>query len=127
MKEKALTDRRVFVYILVCVGSTLTMLISIGMFELYKGRTNVDPARIASQVVNGIGFLGAGTIIREGATVKGLTTAASLWTISAIGLAIGSGFYYAASITTLLTFITLISLSKFENRIIKKDYLKKSF
>lgn len=106
-------------HILVCVGSTLTMLVSIYMFEIYAGRTNLDSARIAAQVVSGIGFLGAGTILREGTTVRGLTTAASLWTVAAIGLAIGSGFYYAAGITTLLTFITLISLSKFEDYLIK--------
>lgn len=107
-------------HILVCVGSTLTMLVSLYIFELFQGKTNLDPARIAAQVVSGIGFLGAGTIIREGSTVRGLTTAASLWTIAAIGLAIGCGFYFAASMTTVLTFTTLISLSKFENRIIKK-------
>lgn len=107
-------------HILVCVGSTLTMLVSLYIFELYEGRTSVDPARIAAQVVSGIGFLGAGTILREGATVRGLTTAASLWTVAAIGLAIGSGFYFAAGITTVLTFVTLISLSKFENYLIKR-------
>ena len=111
-------------HILVCVGSTLTMLVSLYIFELFQGKTNLDPARIAAQVVSGIGFLGAGTIIREGSTVRGLTTAASLWTIAAIGLAVGCGFYCAASMTTILTFTTLISLSKFENRIIKKRLSK---
>lgn len=110
-------------HILVCVGSTLTMLVSIYMFENFT--PDGDPGRIAAQVVSGIGFLGAGTIIREGATVRGLTTAASLWTVAAIGLAVGSGFYLAAVLTTLLTFITLILFSKVENFIIQKRYLQK--
>jgi len=108
-------------HILVCVGSTLTMLVSIYMYENFS--TDGDPGRIAAQVISGIGFLGAGTIIREGASVRGLTTAASLWTVAAIGLAVGSGFYLAAIITTLLTFITLILFSRVESFIIQKRYL----
>jgi len=76
--------------------------------------SNVDPGRIAAQVVSGIGFLGAGTIIREGLTVKGLTTAASLWSTAAIGLACGGGYYYSAIITTVIVFITLFFLSRVE-------------
>ncbi len=108
-------------HILVCVGSALTMLVSIYMFEQFFGMTSVDPGRIAAQVVSGIGFLGAGTIIREGVTVKGLTTAASLWTVAAIGLAVGSGFYMAAALATFLTIVTLISFSRFEKYIIQKQ------
>ena len=78
-------------HILVCVGSTLIMLTSMYIFEIYRGLATPDPARIAAQVVSGIGFLGAGTIIRFKASVRGLTTAASLWTIAGIGLAVGSG------------------------------------
>ncbi|HHW02819.1 MAG TPA: MgtC/SapB family protein [Thermoanaerobacterales bacterium] len=112
-------------HILVCVGSTLTMLVSLYIFEQFNSRTSVDPARIAAQVVSGIGFLGAGTIIREGATVRGLTTAASLWTVASIGLAIGCGFYLAAILATALTFITLISFSRIENYIIQTRYLQR--
>lgn len=112
-------------HILVCVGSSLTMLVSIYIFEQFNAFTSVDPARIAAQVVSGIGFLGAGTIIKEGATVRGLTTAASLWSVSAIGLAIGSGFYIAAVLATSLTFITLISFSRIENYIIQSRYLRR--
>ncbi|MDK2877521.1 MAG: putative Mg2+ transporter-C (MgtC) family protein [Thermoanaerobacteraceae bacterium] len=112
-------------HILVCVGSTLTMLVSLYIFEQFNSRASVDPARIAAQVISGIGFLGAGTIIREGATVRGLTTAASLWTVAAIGLAIGSGFYLAAVLATVLTFITLISFSRIENYIIQTRYLQR--
>lgn len=110
-------------HVLVCTGSTLTMLVSIYMFEKYRLLTTMDPARIAAQVVSGIGFLGAGTILRVGPTVKGLTTAASLWTVGSIGLAIGCGFYLAAVVATLLTFITLMSLSRIENLIIGRKLL----
>lgn len=110
-------------HVLVCVGSTLTMLVSIFIFEKFRAFTSTDPSRIAAQVVSGIGFLGAGTIIRVGPTVKGLTTAASLWTVASIGLAIGCGFYSAAIIATIFTFITLISLSRIEAVFINRRLL----
>ncbi|KYO65772.1 MgtC/SapB family protein [Thermovenabulum gondwanense] len=110
-------------HVLVCVGSTLTMLVSIFVFEKFRAFTSTDPSRIAAQVVSGIGFLGAGTIIRVGPTVKGLTTAASLWTVASIGLAIGCGFYSAAIIATIFTFITLISLSRIEAVFINRRLL----
>lgn len=109
-------------HILVCAGSALIMMVSLHMFELFEGRANLDPARIAAQVVSGIGFLGAGTIIREGASVKGLTTAASLWTVSGIGLASGSGFYSGAIIATVVVFITLISFGKIEHLLISRKH-----
>jgi putative Mg2+ transporter-C (MgtC) family protein len=84
------------------------------IFEIYKGVATVDPSRIAAQVVTGIGFLGSGTILRWGATVKGLTTAASLWAVAAIGLAIGCGFYFAAITSTVLVAIALVVFSKME-------------
>ena len=68
---------------------------------------NVDPTRLGAQVVSGIGFLGAGTIIKEGFSVKGLTTAASLWAVSCVGLTCGTGFYGAAVIATLLIYFAL--------------------
>lgn len=102
-------------HILVCLGSTLVMILSITAFQDFPVR---DPARLAAQVVSGIGFLGAGTIMREGATVKGLTTAASLWVVSGIGLAIGARFYVAAAITTTLVVGVLILLDRFERRVI---------
>ena len=76
-------------HILVCVGATLIMLCNIYIFEEYKSYANIDPARLGAQVISGIGFLGAGTILKEGVTVKGLTTAASLWSVAGIGLAVG--------------------------------------
>jgi putative Mg2+ transporter-C (MgtC) family protein len=88
------------------------MLISMYIFEIYAGKAPVDPARIAAGVVTGIGFLGAGTIIRSGESVKGLTTAASLWTVSGIGLAVGCGFYIAGWATAIIALVTLYLLRK---------------
>ena len=104
-------------HILVCVGSALIMIVSQDLYLLYRGTTNIDPGRIAAQVVSGIGFLGAGTILREGATVKGLTTAASLWVVAGVGLAVGSGFYFPALVTTGVIFLALIYLGKVERLI----------
>jgi len=105
---------------LVAVASCLIMEISIGIFEMYKTQTAVDPSRIAAQVVSGIGFLGAGAILRSGASVKGLTTAASLWAVAAIGLACGIGFYLAAVFTTMIVVAILFLFAKLETRISKR-------
>ena len=101
-------------HILVCVGAALVMITSEFIFEKYKFASNVDPARLGAQVISGIGFLGAGTIIRDGFNVKGLTTAASLWAVSCVGIATGIGFYAGAIMATVLIFITLIVLKKME-------------
>lgn len=101
-------------HILVCVGATLVMLCNIFIFEKYKGITNVDPARMGAQVISGIGFLGAGTIIKEGLSIRGLTTAASLWAVACLGISIGLGFYTGAIITTSMVLIILVIFSKFE-------------
>lgn len=100
-------------HILVGVGSTVIMIVSFTMAELYEP-VMPDPGRIAAQVVSGIGFLGAGTIIRQGFSVKGLTTAASLWVVAAIGLAVGIGYYYLAVFATFLVFFTLFVLNRLE-------------
>ena len=99
-------------YALVCLGSALVMIVSIQVYEIYKGSANVDPSRIAAQVVSGIGFLGAGAIIRIPEKIRGLTTAAGIWAASGIGLACGIGQYHSAIITTILTLIILIVFSK---------------
>ncbi|MFA4992242.1 MAG: MgtC/SapB family protein [Candidatus Omnitrophota bacterium] len=99
-------------HILVSVGSALIMLVSIYIFEAYMGKAPVDPARIAAGVVTGIGFLGAGTIIRSGESIKGLTTAASLWAVSGIGLSVGCGFYIAGWTAAVIVLITLYLLKK---------------
>lgn len=97
-------------YSLVAMGSTLFTLISIRGFENIEG--NLDPSRIAGQVVMGIGFLGAGLIMHHGVRVKGLTTAAALWTVAAIGIAVGIGWYFEAVFTTLVVFFVLFILGR---------------
>ncbi|MDR3586974.1 MAG: MgtC/SapB family protein [Desulfosporosinus sp.] len=93
-------------HILVCLGAALIMILSMYGFADFT-TVSKDPARLASQVVSGIGFLGAGTILRDGVSVKGLTTAASLWVVSAIGLAAGAGFYFSSFLVTSIVFLTL--------------------
>jgi putative Mg2+ transporter-C (MgtC) family protein len=108
-------------HILVSLGSSLIMLTSLFVFDIYKGAVGLDPARIAAGVITGIGFLGAGTIIRERENVKGLTTAASLWLVAAIGLAVGIGFYTASIITTVLALVVLLFLRYAEDMIFGKE------
>jgi putative Mg2+ transporter-C (MgtC) family protein len=101
-------------HVLVSLGSALVMVTSEYLFHKYSSVVNLDPARLGAQVISGIGFLGAGTIIKQGISVRGLTTAASLWTVACIGLATGAGFYVAAILTAAIVFLTLVSLSRFE-------------
>lgn len=108
-------------HILVCIGSTLIMLVSFDGF-VRTGLPLGDPARLAAQVVSGIGFLGAGTIMRTGNNINGLTTAASLWVSAGIGLAIGVGYYVGAILTSSIALVTLMSLGVFEKRFIGKKY-----
>ncbi len=101
-------------HILVTVGSALIMLTSLYVYDIYQEVSNVDPGRIAAGVITGIGFLGAGTIIRSKEGVRGLTTAASIWVSSAIGLAIGCGYISAAIIVTGISYLALSLLKKLE-------------
>lgn len=105
-------------HMMVCVGACLIMLVSSLGFADILGTPNVmlDPSRIASQVVSGIGFIGAGTILfmKQG-TVHGLTTASGLWTVAAIGLATGGGMYFAAGVTTAIALIILWGLQQLEH------------
>ena len=103
-------------YTLVCVGSALAMVVSLDMYFQYYQTVNADPGRIAAQVISGIGFLGAGTIMREGATVRGLTTAAGLWVVACIGLAVGAVLYIPAIATTVLILFILIYFIHFEEK-----------
>lgn len=102
---------------LVSLGACLTMIVSLNvsldLFFTY-GLKNADAERIAAQVVSGIGFLGAGAIMKEGFNVVGLTTAASLWVVAAIGLSVGGGYYAFAVLTTVLSYLTLTWFSKLE-------------
>ncbi|MBS1763803.1 MAG: MgtC/SapB family protein [Bacteroidetes bacterium] len=110
-------------HMMVCVGSCLIMIVSAFGFADILGHDNVvlDPSRVAAQVVSGIGFIGAGTILfmKQG-TVHGLTTAAGLWTVAAIGLATGGGMYFAAAITTVIALIILWALKPLENKFEEK-------
>ena len=109
--------------LLICVGATLLMELSIGVSALVDpAQTNADPARIAAQIVSGIGFLGAGTIIQSRGSVVGLTTAATLWVVAAIGMAVGARAYVEAVGTTILVFIALIALSRVEESIIRRRF-----
>jgi putative Mg2+ transporter-C (MgtC) family protein len=92
-------------HLLVALGSCLFTIAGAYGFSDFDG--NVDPTRVAAQIVTGIGFLGAGAIIREGISVRGLTTAGSLWIVAAIGMAAGAGYYWAAVAGTVLTLFAL--------------------
>lgn len=103
---------------LVCLGSALVMLVSAYGLAGHPGTWPYDPTRIAAQVVSGIGFLGAGTILREGPVIRGLTTAASLWVVAGIGLAVGAGFYTGAVAAAFLAVAVLIVLSRIERQLL---------
>lgn len=107
-------------HMMVCVGSTLTMIVSAYGFQdvLQNQNIGLDPSRIAAQVISGIGFIGAGTILflRQG-VIRGLTTASGLWTVAAIGLATGGGMYFAAFATTVLAIIILWLLQPVERKL----------
>lgn len=98
-------------HILVSVGSALVMLTSVYISETSGGESDIT--RMSAQVLSGIGFLGAGTILREGFSVKGLTTAASLWAVACIGIAVGAGFITGALVATIVIYLTLNSLKRF--------------
>lgn len=114
-------------HMMVCVGACLIMMVSAFGFSDILGTPNVtlDPSRIAAQVVSGIGFIGAGTILllKQG-TIKGLTTASGLWTVAAIGLATGGGMYFAAIATTVIAIIILWALKPLEMMYLKKNKQK---
>lgn len=114
MREQAAGLRT---HMLVAVGSCLFTLVSVYGFVVFDPGTRTDPSRVAAQIVTGIGFLGAGAIIREGINVRGLTTAASLWIVAAIGTAVGLGMYWATGVTVLITIISLWALRPFRERL----------
>jgi putative Mg2+ transporter-C (MgtC) family protein len=111
--ERELRDREAGfrTHMLVSIGSALFTIVSAYAFRdfLVNGGAVVraDPTRIAAQIVTGIGFLGAGAIIRQGLSIRGLTTAATLWVVAAIGMAVGAGYYGGAVITTAVVLISL--------------------
>jgi putative Mg2+ transporter-C (MgtC) family protein len=111
-------------HMLVAIGSALFTIVSAyGFHEFLTSGANVvraDPTRIAAQIVTGIGFLGAGAIIRQGLSVRGLTTAATLWVVAALGLAAGAGYYSGAVITTALVLFALYPLRIAAYRLIRR-------
>lgn len=111
-------------HMIISVGSCLLMLISIFIPQTFSDYPNVDPGRIAAQVVSGIGFLGAGAIFRLGGSTHGLTTAATIWAVAAVGLSAGAGMYGAAVMVTLLLLFVLVILDKVEKKLFIGGSLK---
>jgi putative Mg2+ transporter-C (MgtC) family protein len=111
-------------HLLVCVGSALFTIVSAYGFNefLASGQSVVraDPSRVAAQIVTGIGFLGAGAIIRQGLSVRGLTTAATLWVVAAIGMAVGAGYYSGAILATGIVLVALWPLRIFAYRVLQR-------
>ena len=101
---------------LIAMGATLAMIISIYVPQEYLGLKNGDPGRIAAQVVSGIGFLGAGAIIQMKGSVRGLTTAAGIWIVAMIGLAVGAGLFWVPVLATGLILVVLMYIEKLEHR-----------
>lgn len=112
-------------HILISIGSTIVMLISIFIPQTFTNLQNGDPGRIAAQVVSGIGFLGAGAILKYGADVKGLTTAASIWAMAALGLAVGAGMYIVSFIGAVVILFALTIMNLFEKRVFKVRTVRK--
>src|SRR2546422_4109721 len=118
--EREIRDREAGIrtHLLVSLGAALFTIV--GAYGFRDFGSSVDPTRIAAQIVTGIGFLGAGAILREGLSVRGLTTAGSLWVVAAIGMAVGAGWYVGAIGTTALTIVPLWALRVFAYQVIER-------
>jgi putative Mg2+ transporter-C (MgtC) family protein len=101
-------------FVMVSSGCALFTIVSINGFAEFIGKTNFDPSRIASGILAGIGFIGAGTILKRKDKIEGITTAAAMWIAAAIGMAVGAELYYIAIFTSVFTFFLLIILRPFE-------------
>ena len=122
-------------HILVCLGAAITSMIQlyaiqdttsiILQYPELQAALKADMGRLGAQVITGVGFLGAGTIIHEKGSVKGLTTAASIWTVACIGLAVGLGYYTLTILSTICVFIVLVFLKTFEERLFKNNNVLK--
>ena len=115
-RERLLWAAGIRTHMLVCVGACLFMIVSTYGFggSLVNSNVVLDPSRVAAQVVSGIGFLGAGAILARGEVVRGLTTAASIWTVAAIGLSVGGGLYFAAVVSTVVIIAILAGVKALE-------------
>lgn len=107
-------------HMILVMGSCLAMILSINI----GAENGTDPARLAAQVISGIGFLGAGAILRSGFNVKGLTTATTVWTTAIIGLAVGYGYYWVGAFTTVLVLVVLTLVSIFEKKFIRRNVVR---
>ncbi|MDU5107971.1 MgtC/SapB family protein [Clostridium sp.] len=122
-------------HILVCLGATIVSLLQIEIgnqaIAMLKSNENlyqvinIDYGRLGAQVITGVGFIGAGAIIHNRGNIKGLTTAATLWIVACLGLAIGMGGYYISIFSTIIIFITLVFLKRIENKFIFKNKFEK--
>lgn len=112
---------------LVSLGACIVMITAESICNRYAGTTNADPARLGAQVIAGVGFLGAGTIIHKGVSVQGLTTAASIWTVACLGLAAGNGDYMVAGVGAVLTTIILSVVERMSKAIFRKQELLVNF
>ncbi len=127
-REKSGRPAGLRTHLLVSVGSCLVMVVSEAFFLKYSYLTadsaiRIDPARTAAQIVSGIGFLGAGVIIKEGLSVRGLTTAASLWVVAGLGMAFGMGLFFPGFFATGIVVFSLFFLKKMEPALKKDQYL----
>ena len=104
-------------FALISMGATLAMILSIYIPQEYMGLKNGDPGRVAAQVITGVGFLGAGAIIQMKGSVRGLTTAAGIWMVATIGMAVGVGMYLVSVIATLLIIFILETLERYEHKL----------
>jgi len=104
-------------HMMVCMGAALVMVTGMYLHQVYQGTLALDPARLGAQVVSGIGFLGAGSILKSGSNIRGLTTAATLWVVACIGLAVGAGLWVPSAAVTLLAFFTLRMVKRWEPKV----------
>jgi putative Mg2+ transporter-C (MgtC) family protein len=102
------------------IGAGSCMFTALGLEPVFGPR--VDPTRIAAQIVTGVGFLGAGSILRQGEYVRGLTTAASIWVVASLGMAVGFGYYGIAIFTAVLVLVTLVAIRPLEDRFFKNRH-----
>ena len=112
-------------HILICIGSTVVTIASMYLPLATEGvALKSDAARIAAQIMSGIGFLGAGAIVKFGATVRGITTAATIWVTAAIGIIIGLGLFWFAVVATVFVLIVLVGFESFEQRLFTTEFFK---
>ncbi len=123
-RERAGQPAGLRTHIILAVGASLAMCLSINLAMQFRPDVpNGDPARLAAQVVSGIGFLGAGAILRYGTSIKGLTTATSMWTLAIVGMAVGAGYYLVGAGVTAFLLLVLYGLNWIEHRFIQPSAL----